>query len=57
MHELAKESSNFLLGSLTVINDLYIDDLLIEVDSKAEIIQICNQTIELLQKREFQLRK
>jgi len=37
MHELAKESSNFPLGS-AVINDFYIDDLLTGADSKSEII-------------------
>jgi len=58
MHELANmEISNFLLGSATILNDFYVDDLLTEADSKAEAIQIRNQTIELLKRGAFQLRK
>jgi len=58
MHELANtEISNFPLGSATILNDFYVDDLLTGADSKTEAIQIRNQTIKLLQKGAFQLRK
>jgi len=54
MHELANtEISNFPLGATTVLNDFYVDDLLTGADSKAEAIQIRNQTIELLQRGAF----
>lgn len=58
MHELTNiEASNFPLGLSTVINDFYVNDLLTGANSRKEAIEIHNQTIKLLQKRGFQLRK
>ncbi|KMQ89917.1 pao retrotransposon peptidase [Lasius niger] len=58
MHNLAEiEAVNYPIGSATVFNDFYMDDLLTGANTKSEAKQIRDQTTMLLEKGGFQLRK
>ncbi|XP_041449639.1 uncharacterized protein LOC121404370 [Drosophila obscura] len=58
MHQLAMdESSSYPLGSETILQDFYVDDMISGGNSVEEVLDIMRQTTELLACGNFQLRK
>jgi len=58
MHEIAQnEATTHPIGASTVINDFYVDDMMAGANTEVEAIRLRDQTIEVLRKGGFQLRK
>lgn len=58
MQELASiYASIYPVGSITIVNDFYVDDLLSGADTEQEIRTLRNETIKILSSGGFHLRK